>query len=75
MSPACARAPVMPPLKSSDAAGVVEERLARRRGAEPLRLAPVVVADDGDVGQGGGGPPEVGLLPAVGKAARLQEET
>ena len=62
--------PVMPPLKTQRAARVVEQRLARRRGAEPPRLASVVVAHDASRREALRAAPEIGLFPAVPETRR-----
>ena len=74
LSPACPRAPVMPPLKSSSPpasySSVCPDVTAPNRSASRA----VVVTHDGDVGQRGRRAPQVGLLPAVEELRRLQEQ-
>ncbi len=74
LSPACPREPGDAAAEDQPAAGVIEESLAGGHRAEPCGRRAVVVAHDGDVGEGRGGAPRIGLFPAVGKAPRLQEE-
>src|SRR5688500_4236524 len=54
-------------------ARVVEERLARRRRAEPRRVRALVVANDGDALQARRRLPQGASLPAVGDTGRLEE--
>ncbi len=54
-------------------ARVVQQRLSRRLNAEPPRLGAIVITHDGDAGNPLRLLPRAGLLPAAGRAARLDE--